>query len=141
MAHHWDKGDFCGAMRSSHSAPPASTRRLCTFTLDPPPGHRVYPVSGEAIILGDDCVGFTTTANFGDTIGKPIAYGYVPVEHLEPDRLGDRGVRRADPGDETRRRVVRPEGSEVAGMSDFDAVFDARAVVAIGGHTRALGRV
>ena len=28
-------------------------------------------------------VGFTTSANFGHTIGKPIAYGYLPVEHTE----------------------------------------------------------
>ena len=39
-----------------------------------------YPVSGEAIIVDDAVVGFTTSANFGHTIGKPIAYGYLPVE-------------------------------------------------------------
>ena len=32
---------------------------------------------------GATVVGFTTTANFGDTVGKPIAYGYVPVGHLD----------------------------------------------------------
>jgi sarcosine dehydrogenase len=42
-----------------------------------------YPVSGEAIIADGDgkgVVGFTTSANFGHTVGKPIAYGYLPVE-------------------------------------------------------------
>ncbi len=39
-----------------------------------------YPVSGEAIIADGEVVGFTTSANFGHTIGKPIAYGYLPVE-------------------------------------------------------------
>ena len=39
-----------------------------------------YPVSGEAIIADEHVVGFTTSANFGHTIGKPIAYGYLPVE-------------------------------------------------------------
>ena len=28
----------------------------------------------------DEVVGFTTSANFGHTVGKPIAYGYLPVE-------------------------------------------------------------
>jgi 4-methylaminobutanoate oxidase (formaldehyde-forming) len=25
-------------------------------------------------------VGFTTSANFGHTVGKPVAYGYLPIE-------------------------------------------------------------
>ena len=54
----------------------ASTRKLCTFTLE----QMAYPVSGEAIIADGDVVGFTTSANFGHTIGKPIAYGYLPIE-------------------------------------------------------------
>lgn len=51
-------------------------RRLCTFTLE----SMAFPVSGEAIIADDDVVGFTTSANFGHTIGKPIAYGYLPID-------------------------------------------------------------
>jgi sarcosine dehydrogenase len=78
----WDKGDFCGRRALVAQRDGGIDRKLCTFTLEPPPGQRVYPVGGEPIILGDDVVGFTTTANFGDTIGKPIAYGYVPIEHL-----------------------------------------------------------
>jgi 4-methylaminobutanoate oxidase (formaldehyde-forming) len=39
-----------------------------------------YPVSGEAIIADGRVVGFTTTANFGPTVGKPVVYGYLPVE-------------------------------------------------------------
>ena len=54
-------------------------RRLCTFTLE----EMAYPVSGEAIIADSTVVGFTTSANFGHTIGKPIAYGYLPVEFGE----------------------------------------------------------
>ena len=54
-------------------------RKLCTFTLE----SMAYPVSGEAIIADGAVVGFTTSANFGHTIGKPIAYGYLPVELAE----------------------------------------------------------
>jgi 4-methylaminobutanoate oxidase (formaldehyde-forming) len=70
-----DKRDFCGraALVAQHDA--GATRKLCTFTLE----QMAYPVSGEAIIADDEVVGFTTSANFGHTVGKPIAYGYVPV--------------------------------------------------------------
>ena len=70
-----------GATRSSPSATPASTRKLCTFTLDASmalPGQRRGDHRSTTT-----CVGFTTSANFGHTIGKPIAYGYLPVEHLD----------------------------------------------------------
>ena len=71
-----DKGDFCGreALVAQRFDGPA--RRLCTFTLD----QMAYPVSGEAIIADGQVVGFTTSANFGHTIGKPVAYGYLPIE-------------------------------------------------------------
>ena len=74
------KGDFCGraALEAQRSA--GITRKLCTFTLE----EMAYPVSGEAIIadgpMGSTVVGFTTSANFGHTIGKPIANGYLPIE-------------------------------------------------------------
>ena len=55
------------------------TRKLCTFTLE----EMAYPVSGEAIIADGTVVGFTTSANFGHTIGKPIANGYLPIELAE----------------------------------------------------------
>jgi 4-methylaminobutanoate oxidase (formaldehyde-forming) len=78
----WDKGDFCGRDALAAQREAGVERKLCTFTLEPADGQRVHPVGGEAILLGDDVVGFTTTANFGHTIDRPIAYGYVPVEHL-----------------------------------------------------------
>jgi 4-methylaminobutanoate oxidase (formaldehyde-forming) len=71
-----DKGDFCGRAALVAQKDAGVTRKLCTFTLE----QMAYPVSGEAIIADDEVVGFTTSANFGHTVGKPIAYGYVPVE-------------------------------------------------------------
>ncbi len=69
-------GDFCGraALEAQRSA--GITRKLCTFTLE----EMAYPVSGEAIIADGEVVGFTTSANFGHTVGKPIANGYLPIE-------------------------------------------------------------
>jgi len=72
-------GDFCG--RSALVAQQAAgvTRRLCTFTIE----EMAYPVGGEAILADGEVVGFTTGANFGHTVGKPICYGYLPVELAE----------------------------------------------------------
>lgn len=69
-----DTGDFCG--RSALVAQQAAGigRRLVTFTLE----SMAYPVGGEAIVHQGEVVGFTTSANFGHAVGKPIAYGYVP---------------------------------------------------------------
>jgi 4-methylaminobutanoate oxidase (formaldehyde-forming) len=70
------KGDFCGRDALGAQREAGVARKLCTFTLE----QMAYPVSGEAIIADGTVVGFTTSANFGHTIGKPIAYGYLPVE-------------------------------------------------------------
>ncbi|MGB8858519.1 MAG: FAD-dependent oxidoreductase, partial [Ilumatobacteraceae bacterium] len=74
-----NKGDFLGRDALAAQKEAGVTRQLCTFTLE----SMAYPVSGEAIMLPDgdgSVVGFTTSANFGHTIGKPIVYGYLPVE-------------------------------------------------------------
>ena len=74
----FNKGAFCGRDALIAQRDAGISRRLCTFTLQ----QMAYPVSGEAIIVPgtDDVVGFTTSANFGHTAGKPIAYGYLPIE-------------------------------------------------------------
>jgi 4-methylaminobutanoate oxidase (formaldehyde-forming) len=71
-----DKGDFCGRDALVAQRSTGIGRRLSTFTLE----VMAHPVGGEAIIADGAVVGFTTSANFGHTIGKPIAYGYIPVE-------------------------------------------------------------
>ncbi len=72
----WDKGDFCGRDALVAQRAAGVARRLCTFTLE----QMAYAVGGEAIIADGTVVGFTTTANFGPSTGKPVAYGYLPVE-------------------------------------------------------------
>lgn len=39
-----------------------------------------FPVGGEAILADGQVVGFTTSANFGHTVGKPVCYGHLPIE-------------------------------------------------------------
>jgi 4-methylaminobutanoate oxidase (formaldehyde-forming) len=73
------KGYFCGRDALVAQREAGIARTLCIFTLE----EMAYPVSGEAIIADGAVVGFTTSANFGHTVGKPIAYGYLPVELAE----------------------------------------------------------
>ena len=74
-----DKGDFCGREALVAQKQAGITRRLCTFTLE----AMASPVGGEAILADGHVVGFTTSANFGHTVGKPITYGYLPIELTE----------------------------------------------------------
>ena len=70
-----EAGDFIGRDALVAQRAAGVDRVLCTFTLE----SMAYPVSGEAIIADGEVVGFTTSANFGHTVGRPIAYGYVPA--------------------------------------------------------------
>ena len=69
------KGDFIGreALERIEAQGPEET--LCLFTLEQP--ANVF--GGEAILRNGVVLGVTSSANFGHTIGKPIAMGYVPT--------------------------------------------------------------
>ena len=75
------KGDFIGrdALVKAKAAGPQ--QRLCTFTLERFAGA----VGGECILRNGKVLGVTTSANFGHTVGKPIAYGYIPVGETAHD--------------------------------------------------------
>ena len=69
------KGDFIGraALQAIKSAGVA--RRLCSFTIDGfAPLH-----GGEAIIRNGEVVGSTSSAGYGHSLGRTIAFGYLPT--------------------------------------------------------------
>jgi 4-methylaminobutanoate oxidase (formaldehyde-forming) len=70
------KGDFIGRDALVRAKAEGPKQRLCTFTLERFAGA----VGGECILRDGKVLGVTTSANFGHTIGKPIAYGYIPTE-------------------------------------------------------------
>ena len=37
----------------------------------------------EPILDGDRVLGYVTSANYGHSIGRGIAYGYLPISHAE----------------------------------------------------------
>ncbi len=73
------KGDFIGreALMAARKAGPA--RRLCTFVLERFAGA----IGGETILRNGRILGVTSSANFGHSIGRPIAFGYIPVEEMQ----------------------------------------------------------
>ncbi len=73
-----NKGDFVGREALMRSREAGIERRLCSLTLDDP-SHVV--MGKEPIIDGERVIGYVTSANFGYTVGKSIAYGYVPIEY------------------------------------------------------------
>jgi 4-methylaminobutanoate oxidase (formaldehyde-forming) len=70
------KSDFIGRDVLMAQKEKGVARKLCTFTLEQP-----LPVyGGEAVLQGGNVVGVTTSGNFGYTIGKSIAFAYLPAE-------------------------------------------------------------
>lgn len=74
-----DKGDFLG--RDALAARKDQVRRQLTCLTLPEPGAVV--VGKEPVYSGQDCVGYVTSAAYGYTIGKGIAYAWLPAELTE----------------------------------------------------------
>ncbi len=73
-----NKGDFIGREALMRSREAGIERRLCCLTLDDP-SHVV--MGKEPILDGEQVLGYVTSANVGYTVGKSIAYGYLPVRY------------------------------------------------------------
>jgi glycine cleavage system aminomethyltransferase T/glycine/D-amino acid oxidase-like deaminating enzyme len=71
-----EKGAFIGREALAKIKAAGLTRKLCSFTIDGfAPLH-----GGEAIFHGGKLVGSTTSVGYGHTVGKTIAFGYLPIE-------------------------------------------------------------
>ena len=72
-----DKGDFVGRAALEGRSEAGATRRLTCLTLDRP----TDVVMGKEPILADGRVaGYVTSAAFGFSVGRSIAYGWLPAE-------------------------------------------------------------
>ena len=74
------KGDFIGKDALQDIRKKGIAQKLCCLTLDDP--TRVV-MGKEPIMHGKRVLGYVTSANYGHSIGKAIAYGYLPIEHAE----------------------------------------------------------
>jgi glycine cleavage system aminomethyltransferase T/glycine/D-amino acid oxidase-like deaminating enzyme len=69
------KGDFIGRAALLTAKSEGVTRKLCSFTVEGyAPCH-----GGEAILHEGQVVASTTSAGYGHTLGKTIAFGYLPA--------------------------------------------------------------
>ena len=75
------KGDFLGREALMRSKEAGIERRLCCLTLDNPE-HVV--MGKEPILAGERVLGYVTSANVGYTVGKSVAYGYLPTDYATP---------------------------------------------------------
>ncbi len=73
------KGDFIGRRALEKIVVEGNRRVLSVLTLE-----KDVPVYGaETIMREGKVLGYTTSANFGHTIGKPIVFGYLPLGECE----------------------------------------------------------
>lgn len=75
-----DKGDFIGREALLRAREAGLSRRLRCLTLDDP---SVVVMGKEPILDGNRVLGYVTSANLGYSVGKSIAYGYLPIEYDE----------------------------------------------------------
>ncbi len=76
-----NKGDFIGRDALQKIKGDGITRKLVAMTFDDP---QMIVMGKEPIVdfaSPDKVLGYVTSANFGYTVGKSIAYGYVPIEY------------------------------------------------------------
>ncbi|MGW1911613.1 GcvT family protein [Streptomyces sp. NPDC002076] len=75
-----DKGDFLGKPALERRKTDVR-RRLSCLTIDDP---RAVVMGKEPVYDGDRAVGYVTSAAYGYTVGKGIAYAWLPAELADP---------------------------------------------------------
>ncbi|HSH99973.1 MAG TPA: glycine cleavage T C-terminal barrel domain-containing protein, partial [Reyranella sp.] len=70
------QSDFVGRAALEKAKAAGPRRRLIVLTVDAP----VQLYGGEAIRRDGKVLGVTSSAGWGHTVGKAIAFGYVPAE-------------------------------------------------------------
>ncbi|MDH3230577.1 MAG: aminomethyltransferase family protein, partial [Alphaproteobacteria bacterium] len=76
-----DKGNFIGRAALAKAKQQGPRQKLCRFTLKADAPVR----SGACILRKGRVLGVTSSGGYGYSIGKPIAYGYVPAEDAGHD--------------------------------------------------------
>jgi 4-methylaminobutanoate oxidase (formaldehyde-forming) len=75
------EGGFIGSDALMDAQERGPRQRLCCLTLEDP---RSVALGNEPVRIDGDIVGRVTTGGYGYTVGRSIAYAYVPPEHAEP---------------------------------------------------------
>jgi glycine cleavage system aminomethyltransferase T len=73
-----DQGDFLGREALLDIKQTALAKKLCCLAMD-----EGMALGKEPIFASGSCIGYVTSANYGYSVGKHIAYGYLPAEHAQ----------------------------------------------------------
>ena len=82
----WDKGDFIGREALIRKRDAGPTRKLSAMVLD---DREVVLMNREPILVGEEKVGYVTSAAYGFAVDRSIAYGYLPIELARPGQRVD----------------------------------------------------
>ncbi len=82
----WDKGEFIGRDALVRKRDAGPTRRLSALVLD---DREMVLMNREPMLVGDEKVGYVTSANYGFAVDRSIAYGYLPIELARPGQRID----------------------------------------------------
>ena len=99
------KSAFIGKQAVIEERKAGLAKRLVPILLD---DADAAPLGGEPILIDGKKVGYVTSANFGYTVGKSIAYGYLPAEQAAPGT----------------RAAVRIFDREIEGAVTSEPIFD-----------------
>jgi len=75
---HWDKEAFIGMQAALAEREAGARKRLIVLDVD---ADDVDAAADEPIFADGSCIGYVTSGGFAHTVGRSIAFGYVPVEH------------------------------------------------------------
>jgi 4-methylaminobutanoate oxidase (formaldehyde-forming) len=75
------EGGFIGRDALADARERGPRKRLCCITLEDP---RSVALGNEPVRVAGEIVGRVTTAGYGYTVERSIAYAYLPPEHAEP---------------------------------------------------------
>lgn len=73
-----NKGDFIGRDALQQAKQAGVRRKLCCFSLEQP----LRLLGGETILRDGKVLGIVTSGGYGYTVGRTVAYGYLPVEEM-----------------------------------------------------------
>ena len=106
------KQGYIGASALEGRSQQNAKRKLRCLTIDD--GHSIV-LGKEPIYKNDHVVGYVTSGAFGYTIGKPIAYAYLPSTVVEGDRIAVEYFGQRIPATVTPEPLVDPEMTRLRG--------------------------
>ncbi len=110
----WDKpGGFLGRRALADIRDAGLRRKLCCLTLDDP---KTVVLGGEPVRIGGELVGRVTSGGFGYTVGRSIAFAYLPITVTERGTAVDIDVfGEWAPGRVAADQLYDPAGSKIRG--------------------------